>query len=309
MGVGQAIAPASPSSGADPASIARGASVTFDRSARPDHATLVQLEGFEGPVALLLSLIEQRQLDVLTVPLGDLCGADLEALGTLPGSQLPHATAFISIASQLILIKGRAMLPRPQMPGHVEDEGVDPEAALRERLLLYRRYRDAAAKLSERLASGIATFHREASQAVASAKAGARKPKEPPLDPEPLRGSLAMMFRPGPEPPPPPADVARGGAGAGGAAGIPRAVTVAERAAVIRRALRAAPLIVLQDLLTGVRDRVVVAITFLAMLELVKQREVSVEQQEPWGPIVCRPVTQARTVAVEVDVSETVVSS
>ena len=88
------------------------------------------------------------------------------------------------------------------------------------------------------------------------------------------------MFRLVPEPVPPPEVV-------------PRAVTVEERAAVIRRALRAAPVIVLQDLLSGVRDRVVVAITFLAMLELVKQRELSVEQQEPWGPIVCRPVTRA----------------
>src|SRR3954451_13402206 len=184
------------------------------------------------------------------------------------------------------------MLPRTQMPGHVEDAGIDPEAALRERLLLYRRYRDAASKLTERLASGVATFHREAAQAVASAKAGARAPKAPPLDPELLRESLAQMFRLVPEPAPPPEVV-------------PRAVTVEERAAVIRRALRSAPVIVLQDLLSGVRDRVVVAITFLAMLELVKQREVSVEQQEPWGPIVCRPVTRV-AVPVEVDVSETV---
>jgi segregation and condensation protein A len=285
-----ALAPVTPS-----AAIAHGASVTFDRSARPDHAALVQLEGFEGPLALLLSLIEQRQLDVLTVPLGDLCGAYLDALATLPGSQLPHASAFISVASQLILIKSRAMLPRPQLPGPIEEDGVDPEAALRERLLLYRRYRDAAAKLSDRLASGVVTFHREAAQAVASAKAGARAPKLPPLDPELLRESLATMFRLVPELPPPPEIV-------------PRAVTVEERAAVIRRALRSAPVIVLQDLLSGVRDRVVVAITFLAMLELVKQRELSVEQQEPWGPIVCRPVSRT-AVAVGIGVSETIVAS
>jgi segregation and condensation protein A len=269
--------------------------VTFDRSARPDHAALVQLEVFEGPLALLLSLIEQRQLDVLTVPLGDLCGAYLEALATLPGSQLPHASAFISVASQLILIKSRAMLPRPQLPGQVEDEGIDPEVALRERLLLYRRYRDAAEKLSERLESGVVTFHREAAQAVASAKAGASAPKPPPLDPSILRDSLATMFRLVPEPPPPPEVV-------------PRAVTVEERAAVIRQALRSAPVIVLQDLLSGIRDRVVVAITFLAMLELVKQREVSVEQQEPWGPIVCRPVAR-QPIAVEIDSQTDAVTS
>jgi chromatin segregation and condensation protein Rec8/ScpA/Scc1 (kleisin family) len=83
---------------------------------------------------------------------------------------------------------------------------------------------------------------------------------------------------------------------------------VEERAAVIRRALRSAPVIVLQDLLSGVRDRVVVAITFLALLELVKQREISVEQEEPWGPIVCRPAPRP-AVAAAADTSETVIAS
>ena len=49
-----------------------------------------------------------------------------------------------------------------------------------------------------------------------------------------------------------------------------------------------APAVVLQDLLRDVRDRVVVAVTFLAMLELAKGRELTIEQDEPWGPIVCR---------------------
>ena len=97
MTAGEAVAmtPLVPS-----AAIAHGASVTFDRSARPDHAALVQLEVFEGPLALLLSLIEQRQLDVLTVRLADLCGAYLEAIASLPDAQLPHASAFISVSAQ-----------------------------------------------------------------------------------------------------------------------------------------------------------------------------------------------------------------
>ena len=65
---------------------------------------------------------------------------------------------------------------------------------------------------------------------------------------------------------------------------MPRTVTLTERASIIRAALRDAPAVVLQDLLRGVRDRVVVAVTFLAMLELMKRREIVVEQAEPWGP-------------------------
>ena len=64
---------------------------------------------------------------------------------------------------------------------------------------------------------------------------------------------------------------------------VARTITLTERAAIIRDALRDAPTVVLQDLLQGVRDRVVVAVTFLAMLELMKRREIVVEQAEPWG--------------------------
>ena len=56
----------------------------------------------------------------------------------------------------------------------------------------------------------------------------------------------------------------------------------------------------LQDLLRGVRDRVVVAVTFLAMLELMKRREIVVEQAEPWGPIMARRTTPEERAAAGV---------
>jgi chromatin segregation and condensation protein Rec8/ScpA/Scc1 (kleisin family) len=72
---------------------------------------------------------------------------------------------------------------------------------------------------------------------------------------------------------------------------VPRTITLADRASVIRAALDGAPSIVLQDLLADVTDRVVMAVTFLALLELVKRREIVAEQAEPWGPITCRATT------------------
>jgi chromatin segregation and condensation protein Rec8/ScpA/Scc1 (kleisin family) len=71
---------------------------------------------------------------------------------------------------------------------------------------------------------------------------------------------------------------------------IARTITLEERAEVIRAALKRAPMIVLQDLLRDVTDRVVVAITFLAVLELAKGREVAIDQAEPWGPITVTPM-------------------
>ena len=72
---------------------------------------------------------------------------------------------------------------------------------------------------------------------------------------------------------------------------MPRTITLTERAEIIRAALRDAGSVVLQELLRGVRDRVVVAVTFLAMLELMKRREIVVEQDGPWAPIVARSTT------------------
>ena len=81
---------------------------------------------------------------------------------------------------------------------------------------------------------------------------------------------------------------------------MPRTITLTERADIIRAALRDAPTVVLQDLLNGVRDRVVIAVTFLALLELMKRREIVVEQAAPWGPIVARATTAKERAAAGV---------
>ncbi|MFL5680874.1 MAG: hypothetical protein ACJ77B_09770, partial [Chloroflexota bacterium] len=88
---------------ATPAVTAPGVHIGAGR--RPEAATQVQLEGFEGPLGLLLSLIEARQLDVLTVPLGALAGAYLEALAELDADRIGNVSAFVAVASQLILMK------------------------------------------------------------------------------------------------------------------------------------------------------------------------------------------------------------
>jgi segregation and condensation protein A len=266
-----------------PAALARPSralSVSLGAGRQPEVATHVALDEWEGPLGLLLSLIEARQLDVLTVPLGGLAESYLDALATLDGDRMTHVSAFVAVAGQLILIKSRALLPRRAEPGPtgLPDDGPDPEAELRERLLLYRAYRDAGARLSALALEWVGLFRREPGAAGASAVAGARPADAPPLDVEVLVRALDGLARIAPPPLPPPE-------------AVPRTLTLAERADVIRAALRDAGSVVLQELLRGVRDRVVMAVTFLAMLELVKRREIVVEQAEPWGPIVARPTT------------------
>ena len=267
--------PPTTASGPPPRLVRGATSIRVTDDPRPDRAAHVQSGDFDGPLALLLSLIEQRQLDILSVSLGELAGSYLAAISAIEGDQLPHISGFIAVASQLILIKSRALLPRNPEPIAGPDEGQDPEEALRLRLIEYRRYRDAAMRLSELLATGRAMAHREASSAAASARSGAVLPPPRPMDPAWLPRALERWVQvalPLDEPP----------------ALLVRTVTLADRARIIREALRDTPALVLQDLLAGITDRVVVAITFLAMLELVKGKELLVEQTEPWGPISVR---------------------
>ncbi len=256
--------------------------VVFGEGRRPESATRVQVAEFEGPLALLLALIEARQLDVLTVPLGALAEAYLDALATLEADRLGNISSFVAVASQLILIKSRAMLPRRSdlPPGVLPEDEPDPEAELRARLILYRAHRDAGVRLQAEAQARGALFRREPSAAVAAGIAGARPPDAPPLDPDLLVRSLDGLVRLAPPPPLPPEAMAR-------------TITLSERAAVIREAIRRAGAgsIVLQELLRGVRDRVVMAVTFIAMLELMKRREIVVTQEVPWGPIVARATT------------------
>jgi segregation and condensation protein A len=279
-----------PSFEASAAVAASGPVVRIEPGRGRDWATHVALAEWEGPLGLLLSLIEGRRLDPLTVPLGALAESYLEALATIEHDRMSSISSFVAVASQLILIKSRAMLPRPPegAPSELEDEGVDPEAELRARLLLYRAFRDAGTVLQLGAIERHGLFRREPSAALAAGLAGAASaPSTPPFDPTLLVRALDVVVQVLPEPEPPPEVV-------------PRSITLTQRARIIRMALDGAPAIVLQDLLRGVTDKVVVAVTFLAMLELMKRREIVVEQAEPFGPITARRTTAAERAAAGV---------
>jgi segregation and condensation protein A len=272
-----------PTNASEPAIRSATTSVAFGARRRPEDATEIRLPEWEGPLGLLLALVEARRLDVLGVPLGALAEAYLDALATLEGDRLDNMAAFVGVASQLILIKSRAMLPRPQAQAvPLADEGTDPEAELRARLLLYRAYRDAGAALQARSLTGAQLVRREPSVAVAAGRTQGVAPVPPRLDVALLVRALQRLVVIIPAPPP-------------HAGVIQRTITLAERALFIRAALAEAGSVVLQDLLHGVRDRVVAAVTFLAVLELVKRREVTVEQDRPWGAILVRSIPRSVT--------------
>jgi segregation and condensation protein A len=122
------------------------------------QAPRVTVEGFDGPLDLLLELVEEKKLDILTVRLGDLADAYLARVRAMPALPADEVSAFLALASRLVLLKARSLLPSlepiPEEEGESEDE-------LRARLLEYAIVRERAGQLGARLRAGERAFHRE----------------------------------------------------------------------------------------------------------------------------------------------------
>jgi segregation and condensation protein A len=235
----------------------------------PEPGFEVQLPTFSGPLAVLLQLIESRQLDVLTVPLAELADAYVAHLAEHPVDPAQLAE-FVAVAAQLILIKSRSMLPGEMLPISHDTADEPDEEELRRRLVEYRALRDAARALGAR--DLVAPMHR-------------REPREtdlPVVSVAPLPVSMlvdamrALAAIPEPEPVAPEI--------------VAREITIAMQITVLRTALAAGGRIVLQQLLASCRSRTEATVTLLATLELVRRRQVRVRQRELFGPIVVETV-------------------
>jgi segregation and condensation protein A len=229
----------------------------------------LRLEVFAGPLDLLLRLIEARELDVLTVPLAEMADAYVEHLSThpVPAAELAD---FVSVASQLILLKSRRLLPGEPQPVPAAGDDEPDEEELRRRLLEYRALRDAARLLGEW--DGVREARRREPR-----EADLPEAPSDPMDAAVLAAALDRLAAI-PEPEPPPPEV------------VPREVTIAMQIAALRQAMGSAGRVVLQTVLAACRSRTEVSVTVLAMLELVRRRQATVEQGELFGPIVVRSI-------------------
>jgi segregation and condensation protein A len=230
-----------------------------------DASFSVALPVFEGPLGLLLHLIESRQLDILTVPLADVADAYVDHLASHP-VDAAALSEFVAIAAQLIYLKSKRMLPAEPLPPMPDGTDEPDEDELRRRLLEYRAFRDAALELGHR--DGVApVIRREPRESDLPAAPTA------PMAPAILAAALDTLAAI-PEPTPPPPEV------------VAREITIGQQIAVLRTALAGGGRVLLQTILGRCRSRTEVAVTFLATLELVRRREVKAEQDELFGPIV-----------------------
>jgi segregation and condensation protein A len=122
------------------------------------QAPRVTVEGFDGPLDLLLELVEEKKLDILTVRLGDLADAYLARVRAMDALPADEVSAFLALASRLVLLKARSLLPSLEP---LPDEESESEEELRLRLVEYALVRERAGQLGARLRAGERAFHRE----------------------------------------------------------------------------------------------------------------------------------------------------
>lgn len=125
----------------------------------PENPLEIKIPLFEGPLDLLLHLIRKKEVSIEEVRLSELTSSYLEYVEMMQTINLDLAGEFLEIATLLILIKSRYLLPKsPEDIEEVEEE--DPEEILRRRLLEYQHYKDAAFELSSLDILGRDVFQR-----------------------------------------------------------------------------------------------------------------------------------------------------
>jgi segregation and condensation protein A len=235
----------------------------------------LDLDVFAGPFDLLLTLILREEVDLLEVDLAQIVVSYIDHLERQGQLDLEAATEFLVLIAALLEIKSRLLLPG-------EDEELielDPGEAVQEllaRLLDAHRFRAAAADMQRRLASQQGFRFRSASPPPWLRRASLED-AEAVYDPQRLAAVVGQLLVP-----PPPVDVRH--------MAVPR-VSLAERLEHLRRLLRKGSFSFEEAV--GRADRVAVAVTLFAVLELYKQGELTWRQDQPFGEIMIGPA-QAR---------------
>lgn len=226
---------------------------------------VIHLPVYEGPLDLLLELIEQAELDITKVALSQVTDQYLSYLRRLQEHHLEDLTSFLVIAARLIQIKSEALLPRPPQREPGED---DPGDALARQLIEYKRYKQVANILAQRMSNGYRSFIRIfAPPAV-----------EPKLDMmEVTLDDLRMAF----------IDVltSRKEIPAINNIIIPHHIRVRDKIRRIIDNLANASRTTFHAILEDAQSRLEIVVTFIAILELIKLQRVSVQQETLFGEI------------------------
>ncbi len=238
-----------------------------DDGSTATEAYQVDLPDFYGPMDLLLSLIEQEDLEITQISLAKVTDQYLSYIRSMQDVSPDALTEFLVVAAKLILIKSQVLLPKPP-PGILDEDEEDEAEDLVRQLRDYKRFKKLAHELGEIQSLGGRSYVRIAPP-----------PKiEPKLDMgdvtmvdllAAVRQALAV------KPPAPPVDavVSR------------QHITIGRQIGSIRQRLRHSARLRFFDLLEHANTKVEVIVTLLAVLELIKQQVIDVSQEESFGDI------------------------
>ncbi len=230
----------------------------------PPQALEVFLEAFEGPLDLLLYLIRRQNLDILNIPIAEITRQYMRYIDLMQDLELELAGEYLVMAAMLAEIKSRMLLPRPQGDG-TEDE-LDPRAELIRRLQEYERYKKAA--------EDIDTLPRlERDQWTASAELADRKVVR--LVPQVGLQEMLFAFK----------DVLARSQMFAHHHIRREGLSVRQRMADVLAALRATSFVEFVQLFRPEEGRHGVTVTFVALLELMREGLVELVQAEPYAPL------------------------
>lgn len=232
------------------------------------HSYQVELPAFTGPLDLLLHLIERQELDITAISLANVAAQYLAQVETLKEKRIDQLIDFVVVGARLVLIKSRALLPQTPMRLHDDEIEEDPAEALLRQLREYKQFKTAARWLQQREEQGLHTHLRVAPP-----------PKlEKRLD---LSGvNLDTLIRAV-------QDVWQRSESLAESVAIvqPRQMTIEGQIKKMRHRLREQQPFFFHDLLSTHASRVEIAVTLLAMLELIKRHEAEAFQPALFGPI------------------------
>ncbi|HET8851553.1 MAG TPA: segregation/condensation protein A [Ktedonobacteraceae bacterium] len=261
---------------------------------------IVRLPTFVGPLDLLLYLIERRQMEITTISLvavtdqylaylhsHDKSGSHTPTRGrdksgpygqdpAAGASPLANMAAFISIAARLLFIKSQSLLPTTskEEPGSEGENAIVMADELRRHLLEYKAAKEIAHLLRQREEAGLQTYERSGLLASIEAQLAWTPPALIGVEPQGLAQAFLHLLRRSAK------------EELNGTPLLPLArVSVHDRIAEIIASLNKQPRISLAELTVNEPSRLVIIVTFLAILDMWKQERISVRQDTPFGLI------------------------
>jgi segregation and condensation protein A len=239
---------------------------------------VVHLPAFEGPLDLLLHLIEKRQMEITTISLMAVTDQYLAYLRQWEAEDLPLANmaAFVAIAARLLFIKSQSLLPRTsqeELSSETESAAVMAEE-LRRHLLEYKRAKEIANHLRHREEAGLQTHSRSGLLAGIEAQLTWTPPTLVGLEAQSLARAFQRLLELRAKDMQASADL------------LPlERVRVSDRIAEIVYLLTERSTITLDEVVENEHSRFVVVVTFLAVLEMWKHARITVKQETLLGPI------------------------